>query len=989
MANKNKRKLVSSAAPYSTFKVDFCNIRGIHSNLNDVHHHLETAKPSLFFLTETQISRPADDSYLYYPGYKLEHTFVPRAGVCMYVRDDICCRRLSGFEALDFSTLWASVDCGGQSRVYVCVYRSHSGDAETTRLYENISNGLDRVLEKFPTAEIVVLGDFNGHHADWLGSRRTDHAGRAAHELALTYGLSQLVTGITRLPDVHNHEPSLLDLMLTTRPANYQVAVDAPLGSSDHCLVRTTVPTTLPDAVPLRTRQVWHYQSADWDGLREFFSSYPWLQLCFASVDPSICADSIADVVLQGMECFIPNSRVRVGGRSQPWFNRSCADAAKAKRAAYKTWAAASMGKDPKTDELKKRLNAASRLAKKTAKRARCAHISRIGEQLASYPSGSRAFWSLAKAAEGNFCRSALPPLRKPDDSLAHSAKEKADIFGSLFASNSTLDDGGAVPPSLSNCECSMQEIRITQAAVRKVLWTLDERKSSGPDGIPAIVLKKCAPELSPVLTRLFSLSYNSGIVPSSWKVAHVHPIPKKGDRSDPTNYRPIAITSLLSKVMERVINSQLLRYLEEHQLISDRQYGFRHGRSAGDLLVYLTHRWGEAIESRGEALAVSLDIAKAFDRVWHRALLAKLPSYGVPEGLCTWIGSFLHGRCIRAVVDGACSETMSINAGVPQGSVLSPTLFILHINDLLQISNIHCYADDSTGDAHYLGRANAPVSEVMKGRAELVSSVECSLEQVTDWGKRNQVQFNPSKTQAIAFTAKKSAFNLTPRFQGIPLTLASNISILGVNISSEVQFRSHLENKAGLTSKKLGVLNRAKRYFTPNQRLMLYKAQVRPHMEYCSHLWSGAPKYQLDPLDSLQRRAVRLVNDPKLSNRLESLSVRRDVGSLCLFYRYFNGECSDEIFNLIPPSHFYHRTGRYRQKGHPHIIDTWKSRTTRFNRLFLPRTCKLWNALPPEVFPQVYNLNRFKRDVNRVLSFNGRQRTSNAADITGVHRRR
>ncbi|XP_047543306.1 uncharacterized protein LOC125075642, partial [Vanessa atalanta] len=187
------------------------------------------------------------------------------------------------------------------------------------------------------------------------------------------------------------------------------------------------------------------------------------------------------------------------------------------------------------------------------------------------------------------------------------------------------------------------------------------ERKSDRI--IAPIVLRTCAPELAPVLTRLFRQSYAFSVVPNSWKTALVHPIPKKGNRSDPSNYRPIAITSLFSKVMESIINCQLLRYLEEYQLISDRQYGFRRGRSAGDLLVYLTHRWAEAVESKGEALAVSLDIAKAFDRVWHKALLSKLPSYGLPGKLCNWITSFLADRSIKVVVDGACSDLKFVNA--------------------------------------------------------------------------------------------------------------------------------------------------------------------------------------------------------------------------------------------------------------------------------------------------------------------------------------
>nr|CAX36787.1 hypothetical protein [Papilio dardanus] len=303
------------------------------------------------------------------------------------------------------------------------------------------------------------------------------------------------------------------------------------------------------------------------------------------------------------------------------------------------------------------------------------------------------------------------------------------------------------------------------------------------------------------------------------------------------------------------------MRYLEEHQLISDRQYGFRQRRSAGDLLEYLTHRWSEAIEGKGEALVVSLDVAKAFDRVWHKALLSKLPSFGLPEKLCTWIASFLEGRSIKVVVDGACSDPKPINAGVPQGCVLSPTLFLLHINDMLQISNIHCYADDSTGDASYTARANVSRATAYENRTKLVSGLETLLGEVSDWGRQNLVDFNPKKTQVCAITAKKDPFVVDLRFEGTPLVAAASIGILGVDISSDVQFRGHLEDKAKLASKKLGVLSRAKQYFQSDHRLQLYKAQVRPHMEYCSHLWAGAPQYQLLPFDRIQRRATRKKN--------------------------------------------------------------------------------------------------------------------------------
>ncbi|CAF4908224.1 unnamed protein product [Pieris macdunnoughi] len=718
-----------------------------------------------------------------------------------------------------------------------------------------------------------------------------------------------------------------------------------------------------------------------------FFCVLPLGAHLLSSSTPDAVADSVAEVVLQGMELFIPFSAVPVGGKSQPWFRRSCKAALRRKRECFKAWAEAVTSCDVTIGKRKKAYNSASRSFKREIAKAKSEHIARYGEKLAHLPSGTRAFWSLAKAVQGNFCQPSIPPLHREDDSLAHTAKEKADLLGCLFASNSTLDDQGKEPPTLLRCDTTMPEVIFRQRAIRKALSSLDIHKSSGPDGIPPIVLRTCAPELAPVLTRLFRYLYTLGTVPKCWKIASIHPIPKKGDRSDPSNYRPIAITSLFSKIMETIINSQLLRYLEGHQLISDSQYGFRRGRSAGDLLVYLTHRWAEAIESKGEALAVSLDIAKAFDRVWHRALLSKLPAYGLPEKLCTWISSLLADRIIKVVIDGACSDLKPVNAGVPQGCVLSPTLFILHIIDMLQLSNIHCYADDSTGDTFYTGRAGISRAVVDEYRNKLVSEVETLLRGVSDWGRLNLVQFNPKKTQVCAFSAKITPFVATPLFEDTLLKASASIGILGVDISNNVQFRGHLEGKAKLASKKLGVLSKARRYFTPGHRLQLYKAQIRPHMEYCSHLWAGAPQYQLLPLDRIQRRAVRIVDDQSLSVRLDPLALRRDVGSLCIFYRIYHGECSEELFGLIPAAEFHHRTSRQNTKYHPYHLDVRRSTTERFLRQFLPRTTTMWNQLPTEVFPNQFDLGSFKKRAYQFLK--GRQRTCEPSGIVSVHGRR
>ncbi|RVE51677.1 hypothetical protein evm_003649 [Chilo suppressalis] len=648
---KRNRKKVQQRQHALSLKVHLTNIRGLHSNLVPVHHHLETQKPALFFLTETQIRCPSDQAYLMYPGYNIEHNFKPRSGVCLYARDDICYRRLRNLEDPRFSALWILLDTGMEKILYACVYRSHTGDLETTRLTEYLGEAADLAQQRYPTAQLVFLGDFNAHHQEWLFPYRvTDHAGRETRKLALALNLTQLVREATRVPDTDSQTPNCLDLLLTTDPDRYSVSVSSPLGKSDHCLVKSVSVYSPPDPSPRGTRRMWRYKSADWDGMRSFFASYPWQPVCFTSGDPSICADAVTDVLTLGMEYFIPYSDLPLSGKARPWFGPQCARAEAQKHEAYLAWADARHRKANDLRQKKQAYNRSAKACKKVLQKARFDHISRIGNKLASYPTGNKAFWSLAKSVEANFCRPSLPPLQKPDGTLAHTAEEKANLFVSQFAEASSLDAGSAVPPTSFGCSTAMSNIRIRQVEVRKVLRNLDENKASGPDGIPAIVLKTCAPELSPVLTRLFRLSLDTEQVPKSWKLANVQPVPKKGSHADPANYRPISVTSLLCKSMERVLNHKILAYLEANDLLSDRQFGFRRNRSTGDLLVYATHIWSEAIEKHGEALAVSLDISKAFDMVWHDGLISKLPSYGLPTALCAWISDSYWETARRTV---------------------------------------------------------------------------------------------------------------------------------------------------------------------------------------------------------------------------------------------------------------------------------------------------------------------------------------------------
>ncbi len=384
------------------------------------------------------------------------------------------------------------------------------------------------------------------------------------------------------------------------------------------------------------------------------------------------------------LETSIPNRTVTIRPRDKPWMNSGIRKEIRKRNRLLKYYCS------HKSPEAWENYRVQRNLTTSHIRAAKETFYVKLNEKLQNPEIVPKKWWGLIKLHYGNKIHSNIPALVDGDRVITDS-KEKATLFNDYFCSVYEIENADTALPTLDvfqdvkfidNISTSTQEINI-------LLKNVDVSKACGYDGIGNKILKICADYITNPLCHIINESLSQGVFPSMWKFANVIPIFKKNDRQDKLNYRPVSLLTCLSKICEKIVFIRLYNFLLEIKFLTPFQSGFRPGDSTTNQLILITHKIFEALERGKEVRMVFLDISKAFDKVWHRGLLLKLERLGVQDPLLKWFRSYLTGRKQRVIIDGQSSDWKQIEAGVPQGSVLGPLLFLFILMTLLQIFNL------------------------------------------------------------------------------------------------------------------------------------------------------------------------------------------------------------------------------------------------------------------------------------------------------------
>jgi hypothetical protein len=792
-------------------------------------------------------------------------------------------------------------------------------------LYNCVRNNLSKIL---------LIGDFNYSKIKWnaaLDTKLPLHC-REFIQVINSYGLRQLNKHPSRATN-----DNILDLVLTNFPDKLsKVYANLFHYSSDHFLLHFDLHTKI-EKITSPKRSVFNYNRANMPELK--------LDINNLNLRERILNEELIDNKLTAWTTALKNlinkhiPKISLKKEhTAPWIDLEVIKKLRKKDSALRH---AKKHDTPQAwTKFKQLRNKLKNLITNKHKH----YLIDICDNISTCP---KRFWSYIKA---NSKSRGLPSY------LYNQHKEKIDnftgmsnlfntFFQSIFSSNRNLP----LPEITTHEDPNLSNLTLTEHDVLNELKKLNPSKAPGPDALPTKVLKDCAQELSPSITQLFNDSLSHSKVPNAWKTANVTPIHKKGDKHTASNYRPISLLPIISKVLERCIYNKIIDFLIPK--LTNLQHGFLKNRSTTTQLLNVFSNINNILDNGDQTDVVYFDLSKAFDSVPHNLLLHKLKSFGICGKLHAWLTDYLTNRLQRVTLNGAESEWLPVTSGVPQGSILGPLLFILYINDLpdLLSPNTLCaiFADDTKIYRHI----NSHQDHIILQR---------DINNIHHWSTIWGLTFNKNKCTIISLKRNNNPNEYLYSMDNTRLPHTENAPDLGLTITQSLSWNLHINITTNKALKRMWFLVWTLGFTAPQKaKLTTYLSLVRSILEYNTPVWNPSTKENIKQLESVQRKSTNyILNNPKRPSPLHidyktrlttlhllPLSYRREFYDLIFFIKSIrNMHCFNILDFLSFQDDTSTRVTRTRAQGMTLIIP--KVKLTSSAQFYPNRIARIWNSL-------------------------------------------
>ena len=950
-------------------KCIYSNVDCILNKIDEIELYLKTNNIDIAAFTETmpkntnqEMKQIIKNTKPIIPGYACESNPEGR-GVCLFIKENIELTRYPDIEQISNPSIFCKVKLTKETELTLgVVYRSPNSDREgNEKINLQIETVCNTFYNKNNNNKLIILGDFNYPDINWTkqtSNRDDEHKSTIFLNTVQDNYLTQMIDRPTHYRPLS--KPTLIDLLLTNEPELFKdIKLDPPFGKSHHQIISFELNLSLYQD---KGQTVLKHQidKGDYDKMRNYVQSVNWDNKFMDNTDIDIWWENFEDVITESKDKFIPKKKYKPGKVTN--FKRTfipppgILEKIRLKRRLYKQYK-----KNPNSIENYNMYVSARSLVNDERHNAKRTKEHTMAKDIKKNPKAFFKYVSAKSKPKEN-----ISNLLKENGSLTTNDKEKCDTLNDFFSSVFTKEDINNLPDFNNKTNVTIPNIDITKEDVTDALNKLNISKSPGPDLIHPRILRELAVELGDPLKRLFDKSVTDGKLPTKWKLAEVRPIFKKGNKSQPGNYRPVSLTSVVCKLLEGFIRDALYKHLVNNELLSVDQYGFCTGRSCMTQLLVTIGYWMESLDNDVPVDAVYLDFSKAFDTVPHKRLLTKLEGYGVTGNILKWIKDFLHEREQYVSINNEQSCRLPVTSGVPQGSVLGPTLFIYYINDLSEISNtsnnIHTkiFADDTK------------VFTEVKNEEDKTKLQKC-LDDMIKWTEDWLLRFNKEKCHVMHLGKNNPnyEYSMSDKNDTLKLSCTKSEKDLGVYVDPLLNFEDHITQCTNKARKMSYLIIKTISYKSKDIMVPLFKALIRPIVEYANTVWSPFKRKDINLIERIQRNFTKFIagtSEMSYEDRLSylnlpSLEFRRIRGDLIETYKIlhqkYDPETTKTLLKLVSNDN--------KTRNNSLKITKYRANHDNYKYYYTNRINNLWNNLPYKVVT-AKSVNNFKNQIDKTL---------------------